>query len=248
MVGSHGTMSQMAADPTPNADLEPIPTADGSQTLYSARYAQTYGSARGALSEAKTVFLTNSSSAARLAAGEDVRVLEVGFGTGLNFFVTAQACLAHPGSRLRYTALEHTLLGAETVARLGYGSSVGDDLLAAYLRWRENGDQAAGPNLFEIGDVRLELRLGEALAQPLPEAGFEAVYHDAFSPEVNPELWQEAFLAKLAGALVPDGLLVSYCVQGAVRRTLRALGLEVSKRRGPVGGKREVLVARKPAR
>ena len=52
--------------------------------------------------------------------------------------------------------------------------------------------------------------------------------------------------------LSPDGLrlrpgaaLSSYCVQGAVRRRLQALGLQVEKRPG-LGKKREVLVARKP--
>ena len=173
-------------------------------------------------------------------------MLEVGFGTGLNFFVTAQACLAHPRARLEYTALEHTLLDAETVSQLGYGALVGDALVAAYLEWRtELGDSPLpGSYVFEWDSVRLELLLGDAAAQPLPAA--EAVYHDAFSPAVNPELWTEAFLGRLAAALSEGGVMVSYCVQGAVRRRLGALGLVVSKRPGPPGGKREVLVARKP--
>lgn len=247
MVGSHGSIVWMIPDPAPASDLERVATSDGSCTLFSARYNQTYGSSQGALSEAQAVFLENSGVKTRLAARESVRVLEVGFGTGLNFFVTAQACLAQPGAQLHYTALEHTLLDAQTVAPLGYGAHVGDDLLTAYMSWRGNDDKAPGMNVFEVGSVKLELRLGEALTQDLPDARFEAVYHDAFSPEANPELWHEDFLAKLVEALVPGGALVSYCVQGAVRRRLRALGLEVGKLPGPVGGKREVLLAHKPA-
>ncbi len=236
-----GTMAQYP-------DPRPIATGDGSSTLYSARYAQTYGSSRGALSEARTVFLTNSGVAARLGAGTRVRVLEVGFGTGLNFFVTAQACGAQPEAKLVYTALEHTLLGAQTVASLGYEAHVGRELLEAYRNWRGDAVKGPGRETFVFSRVRLELLLGEARAQAIPKVAFEAVYHDAFSPEVNPELWEEDFLARLAGALVPGGTLVSYCVQGAVRRTLGALGLEVGKRPGPPGGKREVLLARKPLR
>ncbi len=102
--------------------------------------------------------------------------------------------------------------------------------------------------LLKPGGVRLELLLGEASAQPLPKGSVHAVYHDAFSPEVNPELWTEDFLGKLVAALKPGGTLVSYCVQGAVQRRLEALGTEVAKRPGPKGGKREVLTAHKPAR
>lgn len=228
-------------------DTEPVQTADGSLTLYSRRYGQSYASHRGALAEARAVFLANSGVGARLTRGEAVRVLEVGFGTGLNFFVTAAACLEHPGAALYYSALEHTLLGAEPVRQLGYETLVACDVVAHYLEWRGGlGEPAGKTSVFEWQNVRLELLLGEATEQTLPPATFHAVYHDAFSPEVNPELWSERFLAELVRALRPGGALVSYCVQGRVRRTLQRLGLEVSKYPGPAGGKREVLVARKP--
>ena len=226
---------------------EQRPTRDGSATLYSARYAQTYASEHGALSEARGVFLAGSSVGERLANGETVRVLEVGFGTGLNFFVTAAACLENPAAGLEYTALEHTLLDAPTVRGLAYDSLVGG-VIENYLRWRENLSETSGTQVFETGRVRLELLLGEAAAQTLPKESVHAVYHDAFSPDVNPELWTEDFLGKLVITLQPGGALVSYCVQGAVRRRLEALGLEAAKRPGPKGGKREVLAAYKPAR
>ena len=220
-------------------------TGDGSATLYSERYVQTFASERGALSEARSVFLEGSGVATRLAAGETVRVLEVGFGTGLNFFVTAAACLENPAARLDYTALEHTLLDAATVRSLGY-EKLQHEVVEAYLAWRE-ALVSADSCIFEYGRVKLTLLLGEATAQTLPIEAFHSVYHDAFSPVVNPELWTDTFLAKLAAALGPDGTLVSYCVQGAVRRRLAALGLTVTKRPGPVGGKREVLFAQQPA-
>ena len=221
-------------------------TGDGSATLYSERYAQTFASARGALSEAQSVFLAGSGVATKFADGEPVRVLEVGFGTGLNFFVTAQACLENPAARLEYTALEHTLLDAATVRSLEYGRLLQSELVEVYLAWRGALAEPVGRCVFETERVRLTLLLGEATRQTLPEGRFYGVYHDAFSPEVNPELWTELFLATLAAALEPGGTLVSYCVQGAVRRRLAALGFTVSKRPGPVGGKREVLFAQKP--
>lgn len=222
-------------------------TADGSATLFSERYAQAFASRRGALGESQGVFLEASGAARRLAEGRPVGVLEVGFGTGLNFFVTAGACLAHPEAKLAYTALEHHLLPAEAVSELGYGALLNTDVVAHYLEWRVGLREASGKHTFERDRVRLELWLGDAPEQVLPENTFSTVYHDGFSPDVNPEVWTEAFLGRLVSALAEGGTLVSYCVQGAVRRRLAALGLEVSKRPGPVGGKREVLFSRKPA-
>lgn len=221
-------------------------TADGSATLFSERYAQAFASQRGALAESQEVFLEGSGTAGRLAEGQSVGVLEVGFGTGLNFFVTAEACLAHPEAKLAYTALEHHLLPAASVSGLGYGALLDTDVVAHYLEWRAGLREASGTHTFERDRVRLELLLGDAPEQAMPMNMFDTVYHDGFSPDVNPELWTEAFLGRLVSALAEGGTLVSYCVQGAVRRRLTALGLVVSKRPGPVGGKREVLFSRKP--
>jgi tRNA U34 5-methylaminomethyl-2-thiouridine-forming methyltransferase MnmC len=231
-------------------------TGDGSLTLYSARYAQAYGSRHGALTEALEVFLEPSGVAARLAAGS-ARVLEVGFGTGLNFFVTARAALRVPGARLHYAALEHDLLTAAELAALGYGALLGEEaLVEAFLTWR-SGLARKGVQRFSFArpwarkgtEVTLELHHGDAVArvQGLPY-GYHAVYQDAFSPEANPELWTPAFLASLAALLVPGGTLTSYCVKGEVRRRLAEVGLVPHKRPGPEGGKREVLLACKPVR
>lgn len=71
--------------------MQPLETSDGSRTLHSDRYAQTYRSLHGALTESRHVFLEGSGVAERLRAGRSTAVLEVGFGTGLNFLVTARA-------------------------------------------------------------------------------------------------------------------------------------------------------------
>lgn len=227
--------------------MEPRKTADGSLTLYSARYGETMHSAFGAVSEARWVFLQGSGVAARLSKRRATRVLEVGFGSGLNFFLTADEARAH-GAALDYTALEHTLLDAEAVRALAYGQYLAPEVLEGYLSAREILPPQPEPGRYALAitpGVTLTLVLGNA-REAAWEGRFHAVYHDAFSPEANPELWDGAFLSRLAGALERDGKLASYCVKGEVRRRLQALGLAVAKRPGPPGGKREVLVATRP--
>jgi len=73
-------------------------------------------------------------------------------------------------------------------------------------------------------------------------AGFDAIYLDAFSPDANPECWSEAAIAEMTALLAPGGALATYCAKGSVRRAFESVGLSVTRRPGPPG-KRECLVA-----
>ena len=223
-------------------------TLDGSQTLFSERYEQTFHSNKGALSESKHIFLNASGVRKRLLKGVYTSVLEVGFGTGLNFFLTADLALK-TGTKLDYSALEQDLPPADLVQSLSYKDYLEcSDLLVAYLVFRDELPPKVTPRnySFQFEGVGLELRVGEATKQSFQENNFDAIYQDAFSPNANPELWTESFFGKLSTALKPGGIMTTYSVKGDVRRRLKALGLEVEKRPGPPGGKREMLRARKP--
>ncbi len=225
-----------------------VNTADGSRTLYSDHYEQTMHSHRGAVTESRHVFLEGAGVAARLERGGPARVLEVGFGTGLNFFVTADLALK-TGAPLEYVALERALLPSQVVRQLGYEEGLEhENLVQVFFNTRDKLPEPppVGRYTFDLPEgVRLELRLGNATGVRLEPGRYDAVYMDAFSPDANPELWSEDFLEKLYRALIPGGTLSSYCVKGAVRRRLQTLGFAVQKRPGPPGGKREMLVATK---
>jgi tRNA U34 5-methylaminomethyl-2-thiouridine-forming methyltransferase MnmC len=223
-----------------------IQTADGSKTLHSERYAQTFHSDKGAVTESKHVFLESSQVAPKLRGGQGVSVLEIGFGTGLNFFLTADVALQHQ-AKLIYTALEQTLLPAELIKQLGYEKQLESNVLESYLTFRESlpDEVSDGQYGFEKDTVKLELLIGEATTQTFAANSFDAIYQDAFSPDANPELWSEDFFAKLYKALKPGAKLTTYSVKGDVRRTLQKVGFIVEKRPGPPGGKREMLVASK---
>jgi tRNA U34 5-methylaminomethyl-2-thiouridine-forming methyltransferase MnmC len=224
-------------------EFEPQLTADGSATLFSNRFGQTFHSHHGALSESRHVFLEGSGVAGRLRAGIPACILEVGFGTGLNFLLTAQAALT-AGIVVSYVALERELLPANVLERLDY-VGLAPAPHAGYLAFRAALGKQPAPATYRgvLPGAELELRLGEAHAGAIEPARFDAIYHDGFSPDANPELWSSEFLAALARSMRPGGVLVSYTVKGDVRRRLAAAGLQVSKLPGPPGGKREMLRA-----
>jgi tRNA U34 5-methylaminomethyl-2-thiouridine-forming methyltransferase MnmC len=73
---------------------------------------------------------------------------------------------------------------------------------------------------------------------------FKLIYFDAFAPNAQPELWTKEIFEKMFAMLEPEGVLVTYCSKGDVRRAMQAAGFNVEKLPGPKG-KREMIRARK---
>ena len=217
----------------------PLATLDGSLTVHSSRYGQSYGSRFGAASQARQVFVEGSGTHLHPAP----RVLEVGFGLGQNFRATLEVTAGRP---LHYLAYEFDPLPAEVLREVAAPDPLSDHPAWAALleRW---GQSFSIMEAFEVilPDLTLEFRREDVTLATLPTGWASAVYLDGFSPDVNPEVWEGGFLARLAQTLHPGGVLVTYSVAGHVRRGLAAAGLQVERRPGPAG-KREVLRAIRP--
>lgn len=226
----------------------PITTADGSLTLFSPRYGESFRSQRGAMTESAHVFLRASGVEARLQQGLPTRVLEVGWGPATNFTTTASMALAS-GATLVYEAWEIEPLPADALQAAGLEARLPGGVGASLLRAREGwGDATPGSALtWSHAAVSLTVQVASITAVPWRAPAFHAIYHDPFSPDVNPEAWTDELLQRLASQLLPGGMWVSYSVQGRVRRALTAAGLTVVRLPGPPEGKRQMLRAEKPA-
>lgn len=211
-------------------------TADGSRTAFSARYGEHYHNRNGAATQARHVFLEGSQTHTHPAP----RVLEIGFGLGLNF-LTSLADAHERGVPLEYRAIELAPQPRELLAQIAVdhpGSRL--PLWRALLTvWPHGADE------LEVAGRHLAVDIGDATVLALPQGWASAIYLDGFSPAVNPELWSEAFIARLAEALAPGGWIVTYSAAGDVRRAFEAAGLAV-ERRSNVAGKREYLAAQRP--
>ena len=223
-----------------------VTTHDGSRTLRKGRSEVTWRSTSGAVTESRQVYLLNSGILG-WPKSTGLRLLEIGFGTGLNFLLTADALTSHPAAGLTYFGIDQTLISSATFAELAYRPMLQNpgvhDRLAEVL---EASGQIDAPGLLErkFGNgIWLQLRLGDVRSMVIPVRQFHAIFHDPFGPDENPDLWQADFLEKLYRSLMPGGRLTSYCVKSSIQRQLRAIGFQVQVHPGPVGGKREVLIA-----
>jgi tRNA U34 5-methylaminomethyl-2-thiouridine-forming methyltransferase MnmC len=174
-------------------------------------------------------------------------VLEVGFGTGLNFLLTAHHAEA-TNATLHFVSLEKNLLPASLLTHLNHGAILNATALQdALVSWRQTLPATPPPGAYHLAlsqTLTLHLLVGDATTTAFPALDFDAVYLDPFSPDTNPELWTERFLARLHDVLKPGGKLATYSSKGSVRRALVAAEFVVEKRPGPPG-KREMLVATK---
>jgi len=212
-----------------------ITTGDGSRSIYVPELDEHYHSVYGAVQESRHIFIGNGYDRLPMQARA---VLEVGFGTGLNAFLTFDLAIRRQ-QQLYYESWEKYPLQKSEWLELGYPEYTGleKDLFISLhtAPWQTESEICPGKVLKKIrGDIR-EFRSDQY---------FDLVYFDAFGPEVQEELWSGEVFKLIAGRQHPGSLLVTYSVKGMVTRNIKAAGYQVNKVPGPPG-KREISVAKR---
>lgn len=227
-------------------------TDDDSRTLINTKANAAYHSASGALAETRHVYLSNSGVADRLLSGMPTSVLEIGLGTGMGMLLTLDAALA-AGTPLQYAAIEYQWPDADILRQLNLDDHTRHHwIVASFLDWRQSLGRVPPRGVYRWQPgmrQRVTIHHTDALTWTRDRSAvFDAIYFDPFAPDTNPDIWQPRFLADMYEALDKRGRLVTYCVNRRVRESFESVGFRVRRVRGPQGGKREVLIAEKPAR
>lgn len=207
------------------------PTEDGASTLRHPLFGDTYHSLHGAMAEALHVFIENGLKRCPLS---HVRILEAGFGSGLNAWLTLREAEREKRT-IDYTAVEAYPVALETIEQLHYT----DDPRFLSLHQAPWGTETTVTPCFH-----LEKRAENLLAFQTGTM-FDLIYFDAFAPDTQPELWTEELFRKLFGWTAPGGALVTYSAKGSVKQALREAGYEVKRLPG-APGKRHMVRAVRP--
>jgi len=211
-----------------------IITADGSTTIHLEDLEESYHSRHGAIQEAKHVFL--KSGLQLFYEQKHISILEIGFGTGLNAFLTLLEAEAK-NLEIEYDGVEKFPVVFEEIQKCNFAKELNVDRapfdLMHKISWEIRSNISANFRLrkrkqdfFDINDINK----------------YDLVYFDAFGARVQPELWTERIFSKMFIALKNNGVLVTYSAKGSVRRALQSVGFHVEKLQGPPG-KREMLRA-----
>ena len=216
---------------------EIIQTLDGSTTIQIKEWDECYHSKHGAIQEAKHVFIKNGLS---LFENQKISILEIGFGTGLNAFVTLlEAKKMH--QTIDYVGVEAYPISVDEVLMMNYVSELNaTEESVLFDRMHEsNWDEQIVLN----NDFILTKRK-QFFEEIDDENKFDLIYFDAFGYRVQPELWSTAIFEKMYKSLKKNGVLVTYAARGVVKRSMIEVGFTVEKLAGPPG-KREMFRARK---
>lgn len=217
--------------------LEIVKTADGSNTIYNAQVGENYHSKHGALQESRHVFVNSGLKYFLERAPSTVSILEVGFGTGLNFLLSAEFC-AERSVGLNYTGIEAYPLSPEMISQTGYDQYLKPEIWNSFIEKYPDSLKA------ETGiNAHCQLQIANCkLLDFASEKQYDIIYFDAFAAMYQPEMWDEAAIRHTIQFLKPGGVFVTYAITGNLKRALKALGCKVQKAPG-APGKREMLRA-----
>lgn len=217
---------------------EIIQTADGSNTIYIPEMDENYHSSHGALQEALHVFIKNGLELKKNLSKVDI--FEMGFGTGLNAllsFIEAEKGKQH----ISYRGIEAYPVEQELIQAICYEDLVDERFHNGFYQMHElswNETHALTSNfMFEKIHSKIEDY------QVVPESA-DLVFYDAFGPRAQEAMWHPNILNKMYDILKSNGMLVTYCAKGQVKRDLKALGFIIEAVPGPPG-KREMTLAHK---
>lgn len=218
-------------------------TADGSHSLRSEQFGVSYHSVHGAIQESLHVFIEAGLRPLLDAGQQEIRVLEMGLGTGLNVVLTLVEAVKLPQTTFVYESYERFPITVKQAAELNYQELLPDSGPAIKtvheMEWGAWGDLS--PN-FSFCKQQADF-LNEK-ERSYPPTFFDVIYYDAFAPASQPEFWTPEALQVCYDALKPGGVFVTYCAKGQFKRDLRSVGFSVEPLPGPPG-KREMTRGRK---
>jgi len=211
--------------------IELIQTEDGSHSLYIPELNETYHSTHGALRESDYVFIKNGLDLVK--DNNEITILEVGFGTGLNTFLTFLESEKN-GLKIHYHTLEPYPLEESIVRSLNYPEKIASDKSSFFYDFHK---YPFGEKVEVVPGFTFQKDLTKLEQLELQPNYFDLVYFDAFAPSKQPELWSLENFEKIFSWLKEGGVLVSYCASGQFKRNLRSAGFLVETLPGPPGKK-----------
>ena len=208
-----------------------VKTSDGSHTIYVPELDEHYHSIHGAIQESNHIFINSGFDACK---AEPVRILEIGFGTGLNAFLTFLRAESM-NRTVHYTSIEKFPLSIETARELNYHEFAGQKSREIFLMLHE----VEWNHEIMLSDFFTIEKLSDDFTSLKLKGKYDLVYFDAFGPDKQPEMWTGEMFLKISKATVSGGILVTYSAKGEVKRHLKAANYKVELLPGPPG-KRQI--------
>lgn len=214
---------------------EIIITNDGSTTIHIPDWNENYHSTHGAIQEAKHVFIKNGLDL--LQNQKSISILEIGFGTGLNAFITFLETLDK--EKVNYVGVEAYPISTEEIAQMNYVSELQATQYQVIFDKMHSCDWESQQNITNNFILTKRRQFFQDIDD---KEQYDLIYFDAFGFPLQPELWSEVIFKKMFDALLPNGILVTYACRSSIKNAMLSVGFSIEKLPG-APGKREMLRA-----
>ena len=201
--------------------IEIIETSDGSHSLLSEQFGVTYHSKHGAVQESQHVFI-EAGLYAKALENKELSILEIGFGSGLNVFMTYLEA-QKMGLTIEMETYEIYPIGIKKAVGLNFPKVLNAENETAIFEKMHTSEW--GKNI-ELSSFFTFQKWQKGFLSIEANQKFDVIYFDAFAPNAQPELWEADLMQKMYNALKKGGVLTTYCAKGAVKRTLKSVGFE----------------------
>jgi len=223
-----------------------IQTQDGSTTIHLPEWEESYHSKHGAIQEAYHVFIQSGLSLFAAPVhksareGKSVSILEIGFGTGLNAFITFLEA-ERQQQNIDYVGVEAYPVLLDEALQMNYVSELN---AADQTKIFNSMHEFSWEEKHTVSDVFKLTKRNQFFQDISDVEEFDLIYFDAFGFRVQPELWSFEIFKKMFTALKPNGVLVTYACRTTIKMAMKDAGFVVEKLPG-APGKREMLRATK---
>lgn len=217
--------------------LEIITTKDGSHSLRNIDMNESYHSIGGAISESEYVYIQMGLAYLSKKTPNKIRIFEVGFGTGLNCFLTynfAQKYKIH----IEYDTIDVIKLDKTIWKKLNYSKMLESEFSNIYdkIHLSEWNKKYEFDEKFEFQKKLISLEEFES------ESVYDLIYFDAFGAKKQESIWSKSNLIKIRKMMVVGGVFVTYACTSNLKKILTELGFEVQTPPGALT-KREMIRA-----
>ena len=198
---------------------EHIATVDGSHTLYSEKYQQHFHDIdTGAIKESLTKHVIPALEFHEKA--QTLRILDICFGIGYNTFSTI------------YYVLKHNIKSKLEI----YSPELDEQLITSLdtFHFPQEFDEIkhiiqaiAKEHYYEDEKFKIEVKIGDAREYIKTLNNIDVIYQDAFSVEVNKELWSVEYFKDIYHCANENAIMTTYSVATNVRLSMFEAGFEI---------------------
>ncbi|WP_456455554.1 tRNA (5-methylaminomethyl-2-thiouridine)(34)-methyltransferase MnmD [Thermovibrio sp.] len=215
--------------------VKEVKTEDGSLTLFSEEFKEPYHSiTAGAITESVEKFIEPTRLKIKAKEGK-VNLLDSCFGLGYNTLTAVRETLKeNPRAQIEVVGFEKDLRVIEKSLKILPRELRAYSFILKELLKNKNCHRDILTLNFASCRVKVKVFIGEG-REILREIsryyrGFaDAIFHDPFSPKVNPELWTYEFFLLLRKTVKEDGILATYSSSTPIRRALYMAGFGVKE-------------------